>query len=516
MDAAHVHQAGLLTVGGRRPLGAAICAGAHENRRGLERCKDRRGWVVADVDRARLRNERIANRVRLRRRRILFGDLRHQLFVDADEWRAALPIEQVHPASLASLSETFDGLAIHLHVEQHIRTDDVVVPDVVVDLLEVPLAGAGLGIQRHDGLSEQVVTRARTAIQVRRRVANGHVQHAQVGIECRRLPHRPAAELPHIRAGRPRVVAEFARAGDGEEAPHLLARVRIVGSHMPADLILRAGDANEYHAVPEQWRHCLGIASAWIVVLHAPGDLARARVERRQLGVELTDEHLAATEANAAIDLTAAERQRGNTTQLGDVPPHLITSGRFERVHLALRSGDVHRPVDDDGRALEGGRRAVAADVIRPGALEIGDVARFDLIQRRVALVEEVAAVDRPVVASGIAGRWRGLIGRYRARDWRTHEQDRQDDHRTHPELTTCTHEVIPPYSPDLDADLDADSPRSSAQCPASEAYRGRTSCDSLVLGARRTRRERLSGRDRRVPRTAYERTISPFECQSV
>ena len=94
-----------------------------------------------------------------------------------------MAIEQVDPTRLARLTEAFDRFPVHLHVEQNVRADDVVVPDVVVDLLKVPLAGAGLGIQGDEGLREQVVARALTAVEVRRRVADGDVQHAQVGIQ---------------------------------------------------------------------------------------------------------------------------------------------------------------------------------------------------------------------------------------------------------------------------------------------------------------------------------------------
>ena len=54
-----------------------------------------------------------------------------------------------------------------------------------VDALEQSLIQylAGLGIQGDEGLREQVVARALTAVEVRGRVADGDVQHAQVGIQ---------------------------------------------------------------------------------------------------------------------------------------------------------------------------------------------------------------------------------------------------------------------------------------------------------------------------------------------
>ena len=114
-------------------------------------------------------HERAAIGERLRRRRVLLrpAALRDRLLGDAVERLAGLAVEQVIPASLAWLAQPVHELAVHRGVEEHDRAGRVVVPDVVVNFLEVPAVRAGLRVDRHDRAGEEVVTGSIGAAEVR-------------------------------------------------------------------------------------------------------------------------------------------------------------------------------------------------------------------------------------------------------------------------------------------------------------------------------------------------------------
>src|SRR5205085_2602452 len=82
----------------------------------------------------------------LRRRGLLEGALWDGLLADRDQRLARLAVEQVEPAGLAGLADPVRAVV----VEEHDGARRVVVPDVVVDLLEVPAVLAGLRVDRDD------------------------------------------------------------------------------------------------------------------------------------------------------------------------------------------------------------------------------------------------------------------------------------------------------------------------------------------------------------------------------
>ena len=132
-------------------------------------------------------------------------------------------------------------------VREHGRRGAVVVPQIVMDLLEVPLVGAGLQVERDDRHGEQIVAAALCAVVVRTGVASRDVNHPEVGIDRRMRPNRRAAVLPGIAF--PRVVAKLARTRNRPELPDFLAGLRVVGAELPADARLAAANADVHEAV---------------------------------------------------------------------------------------------------------------------------------------------------------------------------------------------------------------------------------------------------------------------------
>jgi hypothetical protein len=72
-----------------------------------------------------------------------------------------------------------DDLAVLVDVGEHRGRRHVVIPDPVVDELEVPLALAGLQVDAHQALAEQVVAGAMAAVEVRGRCLDRQVHEAR-------------------------------------------------------------------------------------------------------------------------------------------------------------------------------------------------------------------------------------------------------------------------------------------------------------------------------------------------
>ena len=95
------------------------------------------------------------------------------------------------------------------------RGREVVVPQLVADVLEVPLQLARLRVEGHRGVAEQIVAGPVAAVVVHARTADRHVDEAPLLVHGQR--ERPdvvaGAILPAVVA--PRVVTDFAGQGNG-------------------------------------------------------------------------------------------------------------------------------------------------------------------------------------------------------------------------------------------------------------------------------------------------------------
>src|SRR5690606_8723214 len=159
--------------------------------------------------------------------------------------------------------------------------------------------------------------------------------HAQFRIHGRRVPYRRPTPLPDVGILRPGVVAELAGAGDGVEAPQLLAGFRVEGAYPAARAEVAAGVAGDDHALEVQRCRRQTVAEARFAGLRFPQDFAGALVERHQHGVEATNEDLAFTQAHTTAHPAAADEGVG-VIQAAAVLPEDVTALDTDREHVVL------------------------------------------------------------------------------------------------------------------------------------------------------------------------------------
>ena len=206
--------------------------------------------VRVDVGHGELlaRERRRLGRERLRRPGLLARHvaLRHRPLLDRPERLAGHAIEHVEEAGLGRLRDDVDALAVVLHGEQLRAGDEVVVPEVVMDGLEVPQALAGARVEREQAVAEQVRADAVGAVEIVGRRAGREVGDAALLVDGDLAPGVGAADvLPGVL--RPGVVAELARMRNGVERPDQLAgedvvRAEIAGRRSVAFAGRRAQD----------------------------------------------------------------------------------------------------------------------------------------------------------------------------------------------------------------------------------------------------------------------------------
>src|SRR5207248_2457198 len=122
-----------------------------------------------------LRDEGVAARNRLRRRRVLPGLLRNGLLVDPNQRLAVRAIENINPARFVWFACSLPESSVDHDIEQNDRAWPVVIPQVMVDLLEVPFVFSGPGIDGDHRRREQVVAFAYPAVKIRSGIACGEV-----------------------------------------------------------------------------------------------------------------------------------------------------------------------------------------------------------------------------------------------------------------------------------------------------------------------------------------------------
>src|SRR2546425_8888680 len=98
--------------------------------------------------------------------------------------------------------------------------------------LEVPFELAGHGVERNDGIAEEVVALAIESVVIARWAAEDGVERAAFRIQrhVEAPVVRAGAILPAV--GRPGVVAGLAGLRDGMKFPNLRTRARIVGARV--------------------------------------------------------------------------------------------------------------------------------------------------------------------------------------------------------------------------------------------------------------------------------------------
>ena len=145
---------------------------------------------------------------------------------------AALAVHHVEMTVAVRMQQHLARLAVHIHVDQDLLVDPVVVVLVMRVILQCPFGGAGIGIAREQRRGPFVV--ARTLLLVpRARIAGAVIDQVQVGIVSDPSPHRSSSGLPGV--GRPgldaevrAVVRRVERVKSGADQ-HVLVRPRGVG-----------------------------------------------------------------------------------------------------------------------------------------------------------------------------------------------------------------------------------------------------------------------------------------------
>src|SRR5438876_9634800 len=384
----------------RRPVRSAQARGLHDHRVFPEDLEDAAGLLVGRHRLGTLRHGRVALGVRLRLRRLLPRLLRHRPLLDADQRLAVRAIQDVDPAGPAGLGDALARLAVGHGIEEHDRAGRVVVPDVVVDLLEVPDVLAGLRLQRDHRRAEQVVALAHRAVVIRPAVAGREVEEAELRIERGRVPDRGAAAHRMVGAGRPGLAATLPRPGQRVPAPLDLAGLGVQRGDAPTHAEFASRDAGVHEAVVVERCGREGIAVLPLLDGRLPLHLASLHVQRDDVRVELTEVEQPLAHGETAVD-PAAAHGGDLLVDPGPVLPEDLARFGVQREDVAVARDHVHDPVLDEGRGLE---RVLAADARalqarHPGALELLDVRGVDLSQRRIPLVGEVAAVRDPVLA---------------------------------------------------------------------------------------------------------------------
>src|SRR5260370_25402327 len=178
-------------------------------------------------ERRRLRRERLHVPGRLARH--VGGG--HAALFDGPQRLAGHAVEHPYESLLADLRHGVDGLAVVMHGEEFRGGGVVVVPNVVVDELEMPEALAGAGVEREEAVAEEIGAEAVCAVEIVLGAGGGRVEDAAFGVERHFAPDVGAADgLPRVL--RPRLVAELAGMRDGVKGPGQLAGARVEGAYV--------------------------------------------------------------------------------------------------------------------------------------------------------------------------------------------------------------------------------------------------------------------------------------------
>ncbi len=278
----------------------------------------------------------------------------------------------------------------------------------------MPPVLAGVHVQRHDGLREELLTGTPDVAVVRHRVPDADIDEAERRVDGERCPDGATTDVRALL--RPRVGAELVAGRDQVELPLDLTGLGVEGEDLARCPEVTTGFADDQHPVDVGRRAREEVPLLPVPDHLLPRDAAGRLVETDDRAVRLRHVHLA-----VADDDSAARRQacREALRVLRLVVPEPLTRDGVERVDVALHIRHVHRAVVDDGLRLGEGAGEVRLALRRDGDprvprdLEVLDVGLGDRRQRRVLPVVDVTARGRPVV------RWlRREIRRRERRDW--------------------------------------------------------------------------------------------------
>src|SRR6185436_20313486 len=198
---------------------------------------------------------------------------------------------------------------------------------------------------------------------------------------------------------RPAVVPALAWTRNRIEGPEQLAVVGIVCFDAAANADLGTREARDDHAVVIE--RCARERKAFLPTLglNGPHLFSGALIERDDAPVEHSREDLALADTHPAARPTAADRSDRGVELRGVLPQDRARLDR-QREHVVGAGDDVDDAVVHERLRLarELRRDTGAVQVRAPNAFELRHVAAIDAVERRIALIEEIAAVRAPPI----------------------------------------------------------------------------------------------------------------------
>ena len=356
---------------------------------------------------------------------------------------------------LVSWVDGLDAPAVHRDRGQHRLGRQVVVPDPVVDDLEVPRPLAVVRVERHEALREEVVAEPLPAVVDVGGVADGQEHQLARLVDGHPGPHVGGAHVAP-RLVLPRLAAELALLGDGVETPDEGAGAGVVGADVagrgaPVDDAVADGAA-DYHQVLVHDRRRVELEVAAVdgpdeiaaqvdhaVVAERSHHLAGRRVEAEEpVPAREEDAQVVAVSPHGDATVAEAAAEGGHAVGVGAgvEDPSLGPGLGVEGGDAVVVGADVGGAVEHNRRAREAPRdgaellpRAVRG-APRPRRLEPVDGVRGQGVGGRIPRVRGVAADVRPLHRAGDAGRLR--LGRCFPRG-RGDQQERRPEHVREP-----------------------------------------------------------------------------------
>ena len=267
--------------------------------------------------------------------------LLHRAFFDTEDRLPGFPVQDVHVAGLRRQRESWDGPTVTNDVEEPGRRGRIVVPEIVVNRLEVPLVLARRDLQRDDGIAKQVRALAVATIGVGNRRRKRHIEKIApfVDGEVERPGVDTQTTLPAVAV--PRVVTDLAGLWNGVEFPELGA-----SPHVERSGIANAADRpgrrvrtdNDDVLVDERHRVVRDINVDFAAVPERRDRLARLRAQLDQTPSRHEDEAWRVRGIAGPIGHTAS----GGHAASDSVTPQFLPSVRLQS-HDAARRRQIHR-----------------------------------------------------------------------------------------------------------------------------------------------------------------------------
>ena len=215
------------------------------------------------------------------------GALRHLPFLHLEERLARLAMENEDESRLRHLRHRGNRLPVALHVDEHRRGGQVVVPDVVMDRLEVPAVRARAAVEGHHAVAVEVRPLAVAPVEVVGGRGQGKEDETALLVHAQERPRVRSSPVPPG-VGLPGLVAGLARPGHGVEAPKHLARARVESPHVAArasGVAVAHQAARHDHVAAHRDRRGQAVLRLGKAVGHARAQVHLARLAEARVGL---------------------------------------------------------------------------------------------------------------------------------------------------------------------------------------------------------------------------------------